>query len=77
MHSPNTRDFESLRSALWLCVDLFDDWIDAAPRGSHLKITLQDVRWALMDQLSVVRRLEADAELGEFRERQAIKQKPA
>jgi len=38
MHSPNTRDFESLRSALWLCVDLFDDWIDAAPRGSHLKI---------------------------------------
>jgi len=58
MHSPNTRDFESLRSALWLVVDLCDDWIDVAPRGSDLKVTLQDVRWALMDQLHEVRHLE-------------------
>lgn len=57
MHRSATPDYQAIRSAAWLLMDLIDEACERPEsRGDRVALTTQ--RWAVMDVLSAVRKLE-------------------
>lgn len=59
-HSSNSVSFDTVRSGLWLCIDLIDDmreWSDDVDYTTALEVA----RTKVMDTLFLMRRIEEDA----------------
>lgn len=58
MHSPERYDYDSLRSGLWLVLDLIDDVLEFADVRERHGRALHEIRANVVDVLFDVRHLE-------------------